>query len=427
MVPVSSVEWWRRVAQPSVGVERARPARSMDYPVAFWALMTFFFILLLAPQAFFPALVPFRIALLAAAVAAGAYVLSRAASGRPIIVLTREMKIAGCLFGWAILTIPFAYHPGGSVATLTDLFLKSLLLFWLIANIVSTVSRLRQFAWALSLMSVPLAATGLTNYMSGNFLRGRLAGYEAPLTGNPNDLALTLNLVLPFALALIRVSRSSGARAVLLGIIALDVVAVIVTFSRAGFLTLCVILGIIIVRLLRTPRRAWGVALLGALLLCLPLLPASYWARLATVTDIESDLTGSSQLRWAGMLGALRFIATHPIVGAGPGGEVLVLNEEIGPTWGYIHNVYLEYAVDLGLPGLALFLLLFAACLRAVQDTSNKARPLPKAQSLRHLADATRLGLIAFGVAAFFHPVAYHFYFYFLAGMAVAARTAATR
>jgi hypothetical protein len=32
-----------------------------------------------------------------------------------------------------------------------------------------------------------------------------------------------------------------------------------------------------------------------------------------------------------------------------------------------------------------------------------------------------RVSLIAFAVAAMFHPVAYHFYFYAIAGLAVAA------
>ena len=42
---------------------------------------------------------------------------------------------------------------------------------------------------------------------------------------------------------------------------------------------------------------------------------------------------------------------------------------------------------------------------------------------LAQFAQATRLSLIAFGVAGLFHPVAYHFYFYYLAGLASALST----
>ena len=50
------------------------------------------------------------------------------------------------LLVWAVLTIPFSYWPGGSVALLTDQYLKAVVFFWLIAAIVTTRERLRTFA-----------------------------------------------------------------------------------------------------------------------------------------------------------------------------------------------------------------------------------------------------------------------------------------
>jgi probable O-glycosylation ligase (exosortase A-associated) len=386
--------------------------------------MVFMGILLLAPQAIFPALAPLRIALLAAGVAIIAHIFGCWTAGRPVTIVTREMKIAVCLLGWAIVTVPFSLWPGGSVAAVTDLFLKSLVLFWLIANTITTVSRFQQFAWGLSLMSVPIAATALMDYLSGTFLLAseRIAGYEAPLTANPNDLALTLNLIIPLTLGLFRLTRGPFLRAVLLAILGLNVTAVVLTFSRGGILTLAVVLAITVTRLLRSPKRAWGVALLAVLLFCLPLLPASYWQRMATITDIESDETGSAQMRRDSSLGALRFVLSHPLVGAGIGSDVLALNEQIGSTWHAVHNVYLQYAVDLGLPGLGLFLALFATCLASASAARHRVARGRDARDAAHLAQATWLGLIAFGVAALFHPVAYHFYFYYLAGLATACR-----
>ena len=426
MAPVSSVEWWRRVAQPSVGVHGARPPRPADNSVAFWALMTFTFILLLAPQAIFPALLPFRIALLAAAVAAGAHVLSRVAAGRPIIIPTREMKIAACLLGWAVVTIPFSIWPGGSVGTLTDLFLESLALLWLIANTVTSVSRFQQFAWGLTLMSMPIASTGFMHYRYGTFLQNgveRIVGYDSPLASNPNDLALTLNLIIPFTWALLGLTRGPLLRAALLALLVLDVTAVVLTFSRAGFLTLAVILAIIVTRLLRSPKRVWGIAVLATLLLCLPLLSASYWQRLATISSIESDPTGSAQVRRDLSLSALQFILTHPVIGAGIGVGVLGFREQGLQTWNDVHNVYLQYAVDLGLPGLGLFLALLATCLASASAAGHRVGGGRDARDAAHLAQALWLSLVAFGVAALFHPVAYHFYFYYLAGLSAACRT----
>jgi hypothetical protein len=51
---------------------------------------------------------------------------------------------------------------------------------------------------------------------------------------------------------------------------------------------------------------------------------------------------------------AAGFVARHPVIGAGVGMDVLALNELRGPVWLSVHNVYLNYAVDLGLVGLGL-------------------------------------------------------------------------
>jgi len=40
------------------------------------------------------------------------------------------------------------------------------------------------------------------------------------------------------------------------------------------------------------------------------------------------------------------------------------------------------------------------------------------------LAEGIQVSLAVFAVAALFHPVAYHFYFYYMAGLALAARAA---
>ena len=422
-------EWWRpaarRVARDEATTQsRVAHAAVAHAPVAFWSLVVFMGILLVAPQAFFPVLAPLRIALLAAGVAMTAHVVTSLTTGRPILIMTREMKISLCLLGWAIVTIPLSLWPGGSVDTLTDLYVKSLILFWLIANTVITVSRFRQFAWGLTLMTVPISSFALMNYMSGTYLFGtdRIVGYEAALTSNPNDLALTLNLIIPLILALLWLTRGPLLRAILLTVLGLDIAGVILSFSRGGFITLVVILAITSTRLLRSRRRAWGIALLTVFFLCLPLLPGSYWHRISTITDIESDETGSAQARRENTLGAIRFVFTHPIVGAGLGSNMLALNEEIGSTWRAVHNVYLQYAVDLGLPGLGLFLALFSTCFAAASAARSSVGRRRGARDLTQFAQATRLSLIAFGVAGFFHPVAYHFYFYYLAGLASALR-----
>jgi hypothetical protein len=112
-------------------------------------------------------------------------------------------------------------------------------------------------------------------------------------------------------------------------------------------------------------------------------------------------------------------------VGAGLGMDTLALNEVRGPVWKEIHNVYLEYAVDLGLPGLMLFVMLLRGALRSArlaQYIGSQRQREPAMADLFHLAEGIRISLYAFAVAALFHPIGYHFYFYYFAGLAIAAR-----
>ena len=436
-VPASDPQWWRPEPEAAGATADERPgealaAEARGTPLAFWALIGFTFVQLIAPQNIFPGLQPLRIGMLAAGTGLAAMLIDRLGRGLSLTRVTREIKIAALLLAWAVVTIPFSYWPGGSINLLTELYLKTLAIFLLIVNVVSTVSRLRIVAWALTLMSVPLALKGVENFLGGVYVRGgadqavkRIVGYESALTQNPNDLALMLNLIMPLAVALFLTTRAPWPRIGLFSVVALQVVGIVVTFSRAGFLTLAVTL--IVSALTSSGRldRRWTWMVLILAIVCVPLLPAGYVTHLFTITDIDTDPTGSGQERWAQQVAAVNYLMGHPLIGAGLGQNVLAMNEMLGPAWLVVHNAYLEYAIDLGLPGLALFVLLFVASIRSAGRAARLAGARPSGRELAILANGIRTSLLALAVAAFFSPVAYHFNFYYFAGLAVAARSIA--
>jgi O-antigen ligase len=122
---------------------------------------------------------------------------------------------------------------------------------------------------------------------------------------------------------------------------------------------------------------------------------------------------------------AARFVAANPIVGAGIGQDILALDRlRDRATWRSVHNAYLEYAVDLGLPGMLLFLWLVVASFRSARRVERRTLTEPSLRDLSLLASGVQIALAAFVVAAFFHPIAYQFYFFCVAGLAVALRNA---
>jgi O-antigen ligase len=439
---VHPTAWWRPRATPTADPVRdarlaahaRRVAPTRANVIAFRALIAFTVILLLSPQAWFPVLGQLRIAFVAAIVAIGAFLMDRVVRRDGAAALTAEIGIALMLVAWAVITVPVSYWVGGSVEVLTNTYLKAVAFFWLVGTLATTERRLRTIAWTLALCAVPLALTGLRNYLFGEvFSTGvpgfsRIAGYMggSGLAANPNDLALMLNLTIPIAAALMMATRSVALRAVAALVMILSVAGVIVTFSRAGFLTLMATGVMLLAVLIR--RRSTGVAtFLVAVALVAPLLvPDAYLQRLSTITDIQADQTGSAQGRWRDVMMAAGIVSHNPIVGAGIGNDMLALNKYRGKaTYRSVHNAYLQYAVDLGLPGLLLFAWLHIRCFRAARRFEVRSRHDEALRPLGPLAAGIQVSLVTFFVAAMFHPIAYQFYFFTIAGLAVALNNSA--
>jgi O-antigen ligase len=417
MTPLGRIERKQRIApQPVASGEPTGGG------LPFWALMAYTVVIVLSPQLHFAWLEPLHIVALIGWLAIVSCAVSQLGRGRPVIEMSRELWLAVALFVWAFFTIPFSLHPGGSFTTLTEGYAKALVLLWLTGHVITTERRYRTVAIVLSLIAVPIAATAIGQYLSGDFDDGlvpRIRGYESTLAGNPNDLAMTLNLILPFTVAIVRTDRRPAVKLALSLIVVGLIVAVICTFSRGGFMTL-VVIGLLYIRTYFKRRRVLALILVIAMVLGVSIAPEGYLSRMETISSIDADITGSSQQRWEDMQAAVTSILQRPIIGAGIGSGILALNEVRGGRWLDVHNVYLVYAVDLGLPGLLLFLLLALGVLRKARLVRQRSAEMSDRIALYRLAEATEISLLAFMVAGMFTPGAYLAYFYYFAGLALA-------
>src|SRR5262249_38039716 len=152
-----------------------------------------------------------------------------------------------------------------------------------------------------------------------------------------------LNLLFPLTLAMLTAARRGAARGLLMILVGLEVAGIVVTFSRGGFLTLLVSVAIYAFKRARDGRGStalWTGALLLLALVAIPMLPAGYLERIATIPDIEADKTGSSRVRWDDSITAARLVLANPVVGAGMGADILALNAARGPAWREVHNAY---------------------------------------------------------------------------------------
>jgi probable O-glycosylation ligase (exosortase A-associated) len=426
----SSTNWWRPTAQTRQQTETptetaTRPVAGPDvYGLVFWALIGFTTIMLLAPQQRFPILAPLRLALLSVGVAVVAYVYNRLSSGKPVIDFRPDVVLLTLLVAWAVLTLPFSMWPTGSLNTLTNQFIKSAIAFLLISHALTNVRQLWGISWCLALCAIPLTMTAVSNYVSGVYIGDnstRVVGYDAGLTGNPNDMALMLNLMLPLCAAILLGSRNTLVKLLMGAIAGLIVAAIVVTFSRAGFVMLVFTAIAYAWRLRNRPQRIWIPMILALGVLALPLVPENFYDRINTIVNYEEDRSGSAQERLADMQVATKVAFSNPIKGAGLGVGHLAMNEARGETWKVIHTLYLQVAVDLGFVGLLLYLGLMFKCIGATGKILRHDPEDPLPERLVLIAEALRISLMGFAIAVMFYPVAYNFYFFYFGALAIAA------
>ncbi len=388
--------------------------------LAFKSLIFLILIIFIAPMNYIPALQPFRLALVFALFSTVTYIFTTLGKGRCFTVLGPEVKLMLWLVFFAIVSITHSMWPGGSYEVLFDTFLKSIIVFFLIANLLTSESRFRAFFWALTICAAFNAVVGIYNYRTGAFMSGnRIEGGFSGLTSNPNDLALALDILIPFAWYLF-LSAKNTAQKIATGLtLVISITCIVVTSSRGGAIAF---LGMLIWYVWHRPGGNRLRALLGMGILIgtvLIVAPDGYSTELLSSVDFSKDKTGSASARWDTTKAGFFQTLAYPLgVGLGMTG---LLNHEEGRGWSAgVHNVYLQISTELGIiPGILFIVLLW----KLIANMKKRRLVWGAAEGHRTLlTEVTESSLIGFAISGVFSPVAYHFYFYILAGISVAIK-----
>jgi len=331
------------------------------------------------------------------------------------IKLRREGKVLVALFAYLCLCIPFSKWRGGSFDLVVITFSKGVMIAIAVMVAVTTIRRLRWLMVVQALAMFTMAALAVAQPKRMDRMYG--VGY---LFSDPNDFALNLCVVLPFCLAFLLSSRRVLGKLVWTGVIGLMLFAIISTGSRGGFIALlAAMLAIwhrfrvktstaIVTVLLLTVLAGTAILLVGA---------HSYFERMSTIVDIQSDPNGSAMARRELLIESLKLTLTHPIFGIGPGQF-----QNYGGAWHETHNAYTQLSSEAGIPALALYIMLLSSTFSNLRALAK----LPRGSKLWYLATGLYCGMVAYMVGSFFLSTAYLLYPYLLmAYISAAARIAA--
>ncbi|HEY6331892.1 MAG TPA: O-antigen ligase family protein [Blastocatellia bacterium] len=409
--------------------------------ISYFALYVFTLLLYLRPQELFATFFgDFPLVKIVAILALATYVFGRIVSGERVTIWPIELKMLSLICALGLLFAFVARSPADSFDVLTDTLLKVVAVFVLMINLIDSRERLLQVIRLVVIVCAFMAVGACLTYAEGKFtpktFPPRIQGIVNGIFGNPNDLATSLDLALPLAIALALWNRGLK-RLFYFGCALALGLAVVMTFSRGGFLGLLAIALFFLFKLAR--HRAGAIALIaGSMILLFAVAPGGYGSRLSSILHANQDETGSSQARIDLLSRATELVVTHPIVGLGLGNfHIYSIAEQRA------HNAYLEIGAELGIIGLIAYLIILFNPFRYLRKIElatrpgevatrnswdSRAGPPPPDErsadqvSIYYLSLGIQGGLIAYAVCSFFGSVQYIWDLYYIVAYAVALR-----
>lgn len=227
--------------------------------------------------------------------------------------------------------------------------------------------------------------------------------------GDPNFYAQWLVMLIPFAVDRFWDETRRALRFAALYSTATMVATVVVTFSRGALLGLGVVAMALVIRR-RPPVR--GLVAAGLLLaVVLPFAPSGYVDRIAALGDVgtvQAGIDPSVRSRTAELTAGWRMFLSNPISGVGYGEftdnylpQTRDLGIDLRATPREAHNLYMQFAAEMGLIGLALLAGIAVTVTRALRRGRRRFRGMFDATG-DGIGYAAAVSLLAYAATSMF-------------------------
>lgn len=313
------------------------------------------------------------------------------------------LALNGVLFVSAVLS---PIWRGGALKSTLD-FSKVWVVWLLTFLLVTDFARLRRIIF---IQSASVGVISVVSLVLGRH-QARLEGVLGGIYSNPNDLALSIVLTLPFALAFFLTTKSVLVKVSWAGTSLIMALALFRTASRAGFITLLISGAVCLWYFGVKGRRLYLiVATALATVLLLAVAGRTLMTRFVAIngdvdTKEQNRAYESYEDRKELMQRALQGIAHYPLLGLG------VHNfPTYSGQWRDVHMTYLQIAVEGGIPSFILYMLFFG---RAFSNLRKLRRRRDLDPETNLFVGALHSSLVGFAIGALFGPLAYQFFPYF--------------
>jgi O-antigen ligase len=338
-----------------------------------------------------------------------------------LTVRTKEVNLLFLLTGVVLVSMVLGASPGESWAYFSETYIKIIIMFIVMVNIVRTEWRLKGLFW-LTIAAGCISSVGAINdHRAGNFtvegyrVMGKIGVYG--MFGNPDDMSLHLITMIPIAVALMFCTRNLFIKLLYGGCALLMLAGTIFSFSRGcflGLLTVAVVLGW---KFGRRNRTVVFVLLFLGILGVLALAPGYFMTRLKSIFDHSLDPNGSAGARQDMVIHSIVVALRHPLLGVGMGAFRLGSAKNLGT-----HNAYTQVASELGLPALAMYVWFMVYPLRRLYHVERETYAQRRSTRFYNLSVGLQASLVGYMVASTFYTVAFYWNIYYLVAFAICLR-----
>ena len=322
----------------------------------FW-LSAFYLVYCIRLEDWIPGLVYLPLAKISGLFAIVGLFTSLGKSKRSLRDVPKEGRYLLAMIGLLFVSAVFSpVWKGGAFLRTID-FSKVFIAWVLTYLLVTSVERLRRII-IIQVGSVAVVSM-ISMLRSGS--HPRLEGALGGIYSNPNDLAFAIVLSLPFCLAFLLSAKSFLRKGLWALAMLLPAAALVLTASRAGFITLIISGTVCLWHFAvkgRRPQLIVATVLIGAALLAVAggTLQKRFMAMTGQDLDtsVESSAYGSFEERERLIFRALYGIEQYPLLGVGKNNFVTYSG-----VWREVHVSYLQIAVEGGIPAFILYLMFF--------------------------------------------------------------------
>jgi probable O-glycosylation ligase (exosortase A-associated) len=376
----------------------------------------------------FPVLSAVHPAIVAGLLAMGLYASDGDARRRAALLRGRVTKCLIVLLAWMMLSVAGALSISNSFTQVFDNFLKTFLMYIVIAGAVRDGRDVERLAVTY------LGAATLYGFIilsrfelgSGDAWRlGHLYYYDA------NDVATFIVSAMPLGLYVAHSGRHLVSRFIALGALGILTIALVHTGSRGGFVALVAVAAFVLCCYKAIAFRSRLSAFVLVTLVLFATASEQYWTQMGTIlSDSDYNQTAESgRLQiWERGVG---YMLRYPLFGVGPGnfptaeGLLSPFAERqqfgIGVRWNAAHSSFVQIGAETGVVGLTVFLVLLASAFAALRHAGRAAAAAHDAR-VGELGQALTASLIGFVVGAAFLSLAYSEMLYTLVALAVGLR-----